>query len=45
MGKGSSGKKPHYAQDKKREKWKKDHPGWTRKSWAKKKRQERLAKK
>ena len=35
--KGSSGRK-------KREKWEREHPGYTRSSWAKEKRQKRLKK-
>jgi len=34
-------KKLHYAAKRKREKWAREHPGFTRKSWAKKRREEK----
>ena len=43
MGKGSSGKKPHYADQRKREKFKKLHPEG-RKAYARAKRKRRLKK-
>jgi len=45
LSKGRGGQKSHNAAKKKREKWVREHSGYTRKSWAAKKRQNRLQKK